>query len=217
LQKRNHSGGMVVKAYGSKFVAAKAAVLALAFVLCGSGQPAYCQTNRTVLLLQKTPPQGGMITPKAGIHSIDIDTNVILTAIPKPGYQFVYWLGNVSDQTANRTIVYLGAPKIVIAVFERAEYDFLVVEDKPQSSFGGGSGLSASARDYSNQGYWGGGGGYTERGEPRFSEKPPKSDDLPVPKEEEEEDEFPVPVPEPATAVLLVLGSLYAFARPKKT
>ena len=128
-------------------------VILLAVVFCGLLKPAYCQTGRPVLLIQQIPDNGGTITPGAGVHYLEQNTSVTLTAVPKAGYQFIYWLGDVSDPTLNRTTAYLDAPKIVIAIFERAEYEFLDVEERTQSAPGGG--LFASAADYAR----GGGGG----------------------------------------------------------
>jgi hypothetical protein len=121
-----------------------------------------------------------------------------LTAVPKSGYRFVYWLGDVSDPTANSTIVYLDAPKIVIAVFERSEYDFLAAEERSQSRPVGG--LSSSGADYSRGG---GGGGIGRIPSQREREEEPPEGDFPVPE----------PIPEPATGVLLVLGSFFVFVK----
>jgi len=202
----------MMKRNNSIFIGWEGIVVALAVVLCGLLEPAYCETDGTALLLQQTPPQGGKISPSVGVHHFEPYAEVTLTAVPKPGYHFVYWLGDVSDPTANSTIVYLDAPKIVIAIFERVEYDFLVAEERPQSSPVGGSG--GGGADYSR----GGGGGGTVR-RPSNGENgngkngngdtngyfpvPPEGNDFPVPE----------PIPEPATGVLLVLGSLFAFVR----
>ena len=186
----------------SIFIGWEAVVLALVVVLCGLLEPAYCQTDGTALLLQQTPPQGGKISPSVGVHHFEPYTEVTLTAVPKPGYHFVYWLGDVSDPTANSTIVYLDVPKIVIAVFEQVEYDFLAVEERPQSAPVGGR--RRSRGDYARGG---GGGGYGRRREAGPSQPPPP------PKKEKGDFPVPEPMPEPATAVLLVLGSLFALAR----
>jgi hypothetical protein len=130
------------------------AVIAV-FALCG---PSYSQPNGdgVVLYIQQTPIGGGTISPGIGVHRFGQNSEVTLTAIPNPGYQFVYWLGDVSDVTANQTIAYLNAPKIIIAVFERAQYEFLARAEGTQSAPVGG--LYGSPVDYSNQGAEGGGG-----------------------------------------------------------
>ena len=188
-----------MKRNNSTFIGWQGAILAIVVVVAGLLDPAYCRTDDPVLVLQQTPPEGGTITPHVGVHHFGLNTDVTLRAVAKPGYQFIYWLGDVSDPTANRTIVYLDAPKIVIAVFERVEYELLAVEQRAQSAPIGG--LYASAGDYYGQGGFGGPGGKR----PHKFRRP----SLPEP----EPNDFPVPIPEPATAVLLVLGSLFAFVK----
>lgn len=199
------------------FIGWQGVILALVVVLYCLLEPVYCQsptsqpvaewqpqTDATVLLLQQTNPQAGTVTPGIGIHRFGLNAEVTLTAVPKPGYYFVYWIGDVSDPTANSTIVYLDAPKIVVAVFERSEYEFTLEEKKVQNTLGGGGRLYPSAADYSNPGYTGGG-----------ADRPSEHELAPQPQPEEpagpeeEPDEFPVPhMPEPATVLLLGLGSL---------
>lgn len=183
-------------------------VLAVAFILCGLLEPTYCQTNSTVLVLQQMPAQCGIITPDVGIHFFDLDTVVVLTAIAKPGYQFVYWLGDVSDPTSNSTIAYLDAPKIIIAVFERAEYKFLEVQEW---AFGRGlTDLVPSARGYGRP-VPPGGDGKKKKKPPEEEEK--ESDKFPVPGQYPEDDDLPVPIPEPQMGALLLCGSLLVFVR----
>ncbi len=211
----------------SIFIGWQGVILALAVILYGVLESAYCQgpasqpfaerqprIDATVLLLQQTNPEAGTVTPEAGIHHFDLNTEVTLTAIPKPSYYFVYWIGDVSDPTANSTIVYLDAPKIVIAVFERSEYEFTLEEKKLQNTLGGGGRRYGSAPDYSKQGYSGGGGKRPSKPDippgPGPGPGPPGPEPLP--------DEFPIPAhaPEPATLLLLGLGGLLFVRRRTK-
>jgi hypothetical protein len=154
-----------------------------------------------VLLLEQTPVKGGEITPVAGVYHFESGSEVTLTAVPKPGYQFVHWLGDVSDSTASSTVVYLNQPKVIIAVFEQAEHDILAENALPAGGGGaGGSGLVPTAVNLTRPGgvSAGGGGGkgkpptivYSLQGGDKSAE-----------------------VPEPATSVLLALGGIFAFAR----
>jgi hypothetical protein len=190
----------------SGYIGSQKALLLLVFVVvfCGLFKPAYCQTNSPVLLLQQIPADAGTITPGPGVHYLELDTSVTLTAVPKPGYQFVYWLGDVSEPQLNRTTAYLDAPKIIIAIFEKAEFDLEDLSEPGQSIPGGlAGGLRASAADYSRQGFSGGGAGRQSVRRPPA--QPPEPEPLPPP-------EVPVPVPEPTTLVLLAVGSYLAFA-----
>lgn len=196
-------------------------MLALAVVLYGLLEPAYCRdtasksfTERqpwadgTVLLLQQIPSQGGEVSPATGVHYFNLNEEVTLNAVPKPGYYFVYWIGDVSNPTANSTIAYLDTPKIIIAVFERSEYD-IMLEEQLQNTLGGRSSLRGHAGDYSRTA----GGGYIIW--PRYK-WPKEKDQTPLgpPGQPELSDDFPIPLPEPATILLLGLGSLL-FVRQK--
>ena len=184
----------------------------LALFGCGFADLAYCQTGGPVLLLQQLPADGGIITPDTGIHHLELNSSVTLTAIPKPGYQFVYWLGDVSEPTLNRTTAYLNAPKIIVAVFEKAEFELEGLVEIGQGipgRFGGV--MRASGGDYSRRGYSGGGGrrpSVRERAPVTVNRPTTKSPEPPLPPPE-----IPVPIPEPATCVLLAVGSYLALAK----
>jgi hypothetical protein len=206
----------------SNSIYTKALILMLA--LAFGPRFANAQADGTILLLQQSPPNGGAISPAVGVHTFDQNADVTLTATPKPGYQFVYWLGDVSDTTASTTTAYLDTPKIIIAVFERVKYDFALFEELPPSRAGGGGGQPRrSSADYYGQGGFGGPGGkrphkyYRPSYEPY---EPPEIDDegdFPVP---DDIDDFPVPdpepIPEPATGLLLALG-VFLARKKKKT
>jgi len=193
------------------FIGWQTAILALVVFLCGLPEPAYCQADGTVLLLQQTPPEAGTITPGVGVHSFESDIEVTLTAVAKPGYQFVYWLGDVSEPTANRTVVYLDAPKIIIAVFERSEYEFVFVQERSQNA--PASSLYISGVVATQGGFGGGGGERPPKWRWPTPPEPEESEPIPVP---EEGDDFPVPIPEPATVCLLGLGGLILLRRRRR-
>jgi hypothetical protein len=194
------------------FIKWEVVVSAIVVIAAGLAGPAYCQTDGTVLLLQQSPPQGGTIIPEAGVHHFEPDTEVALSAIPNPGYQFVYWLGDVRDPTANTTIAYLDTPKIIIAVFERAKYEILPMDEMAKSTPYGG--LRHSAADYAQGG--GGGGGGVRPPKWRWPQPPEEEEEeeFPAPEEGNEfptppqGEDFPVPIPEPATGILLAVGIL---------
>jgi len=123
-----------------------------------------------------------------GVVRFALDQQIQLTAVPKPGYQFVYWLGDVSDPQAVTTTAYIDKPKIIIAVFEKVSYEAV------STGVGAGGRVStpglAPAGDVSApSGSYGGGGG------------------------DEGDDPDDPDVPEPATCVLLLTGGLLALRR----
>lgn len=158
------------------------------------------------LLIEQSPVGAGKVAPQLGVYKAGLDEVVTLTAIAKPGYQFVYWLGDVTDPTTNETMIVVDSPKIVIAVFERSKFD-LPLEAGIVSGLGRG-GLRG-VPDFRPRG---GGGGQRRLPPPPGPVEPPPEPlehDFPVPGEP-----FPVPenddeeIPEPATAALLGLGTL---------
>lgn len=185
-------------------------ILALVVLFCGLLKPAFCQMDGPALLIQQMPAKGGTITPGEGVHHYKLNESVTLQAIPKTGYQFVYWLGDVSNPTSNRTTIYLNAPKIVVAVFERTGYALEEVTKMAAESIPGGfhGGMTATAADYARRGAVSAPGGRKRPSAPTASKTTSP----------EPSDEIPVPIPEPATVMLLAFGGFLAFAgrRPKK-
>ena len=190
---------------------------------CTSGK-GYCQYGRYEqeqgysILIEASPADAGFVTPEPGVHRIGFNETVLLTATPKPGYRFLYWLGDVGNLTANETTIKLDSPKIVIAVFEREEFSLLTPSIQPQKGLGSG-GASAVAS------------GFTPRG-PMASPGPippprsvlvlPDQNMLPVPgvppgdDGEEDEPAPDEPIPEPATRVLFGLGAVAVFRRTRR-
>ncbi|MFQ6036478.1 MAG: PEP-CTERM sorting domain-containing protein [Sedimentisphaerales bacterium] len=193
------------------FLGLRAIILAAVVILVSLGGSAYCQTEGVSLLLQQIPAQGGTITPSVGVHHLKPNSEITLTANPRPGYQFIGWLGDVSDPKASSTVAYINGPKIIIALFERTEYENL--PPQTSSAGGGGSGASGSASGGSTSFFAnpsglmiGGGGG----GKPKVPLSIPRAVSWPI----NIKPSAPKPtVPEPATMILLALGSLFTFAR----
>ena len=194
--------------------------VAFAVIAVGLFAPAQSQGVDVALLVQQTPPSGGAITPSPGVHFFAPNSEIVLTAVPNPGYKFIYWLGDVGDPTANRTITYLNKPKIIIAIFEPIEYGTSFMG---RGSAGGGrvtsGGLVATAIDY---GGWGqaslasSGSRSSESQAPNLYQQvveplPPGPPDYPIGPEPVMPSE--PPIPEPATGILLLLGSLFVIAR----
>jgi len=127
----------------SVFVGWRSCALALSIVSFGLSAPAYCRTAGVALLVQQTPAQGGTVVPPPGVHYFAPDSQVALAAIPKPGYRFLYWLGDVSDPNSSSTSVYLDSPKIIVAVFAEIPESYVVGGGSPsvdrfEESAGGG-------------------------------------------------------------------------------
>lgn len=171
-----------------------------------------------VLMLQHTPSDGGTVSPSPGVHNVVANGDVTVIARPRPGYEFVTWLGEVADPTANSTTVSVNSPKIVVAVFQRSEYELPFAEPAPPDSTGGGSSLIP------NRQYAGGGmgvspnqrtgnyGGINYEYSPKYIYNPPVN----PPTDDPGDDPPPIPnIPEPATMLLLGLGSVLALKRRK--
>jgi hypothetical protein len=187
-----------MKPGGSPFFGWKSLIAALAIISGWLFVPAFCQTSNVALLLQQTPSKGGAITPDAGVYHFKMNSEITLTAAPKPGYQFAYWLGDVSDPSAVSTIVYLDKPKIIIAVFEQSGYGVPAVEKGISGGGGGGGGGSGFVSPVMTFGQAGSISGVAGGVKPKVHKSPyPKSE----------------VIPELATGVLLVLGSVFAFVR----
>lgn len=212
------------------FPGLRATILAIVTILLSLGGSVYCQSAGVSLLLQQIPAQGGTITPGPGTHQFKPNTEITLTATAKPGYQFIGWLGDVSNPNTNSTTAYLNEPKIIIALFERTEYENslpptgapgggggsgagFLQSGVPAGSAGGGS-MSGVAN---NTGLMIGGGGKLK---PKAFPAPPSAPwpvDLEKLTLEPPAPLAPVPedpvVPEPATGILLALGSLFTLVR----
>ena len=199
---------------GIKFLKRRSVLWLMLVMMCLV--TSYCQAGKMALLLQQSPADGGSVEPGIGVHQLDGDSQITLRAVPQPGYQFVTWLGEVDEPTSPVTEAYMDSPKIVIAVFERVQFDSIEAAELLFSRPGGG--LRRSAADISRAA---GGGAIGRRGSRAYGigpdEEPPE-DEFPVP---DDGDMFPVPgdggeVPEPATLLVLVAGGAMLRLRRRK-
>jgi hypothetical protein len=172
-------------------------------VIAAFAQPAFCGRGY-VLLIDQSPIEGGIVTPGVGVHNFGIGEKVQLTAVPKPGYQFVRWMGDVSSSDASRTVVTLDAPKMLVAVFEKTEFALpYAAEDlgaaeaqsnnQAPGNYGGGRGGQTAQSQY-----FGGGGGIS----PASGEYSQGDTNYIVNQ-----------VPEPATMALLGIGAVIGLLR----
>lgn len=180
--------------FGSPTCVGWRGMLILIIIVAGVFTPAYCQSSDVSLFVRQTPDKGGATSPVSGIYHFTPDSEVTLTATASPGFKFVYWLGDVSNPQAVSTVVHLDEPKIVIAVFEQAEGGF---------SGGGLSGGGGGGLTYTGGGISSGGSISTTAAEVETVAYSPSGDAAPE-------------VPEPATGVLLILGSVFAFAKRRR-
>jgi hypothetical protein len=176
------------------------ATLAIAAIF---STPTYCQNENVALLLQQSPARAGTVTPIVGVHHFSPHSEVTLSANPSPGYQFLHWLGDVSDPAASSTVVRIDKPKIVIAVYEPTKHNVREAGSGPGGGGGIGGNLFATAADY--------------RGSTDISYTGGSTNSTPQYKKLKysiiDDNESPPEVPEPATVILLGFGAILAFAK----
>ena len=164
-------------------------------------------------MLQLSPAEGGNVNIEPGVHKYERDSIVTLRAVANPGYQFVYWEGDVTEPSIGTTIVHIDGPKIIIAVFERSKFEIIEAEERPQFSVSRG-GLHRSRVERGSNA-----NGVLVYRPPSFhwpririphNPPAPEGSDIPVP----EGNDLPVPddnpVPEPAT-ILLLAGGIFVL------
>ena len=188
----------------------KISLLSIALIV-SSNTLVFSQPNDYALLLQQAPLNGGTVTPGIGVHRLQINDIIVLKAVPNPGYQFVYWLGDVVDATSSKTETIADSPKIIVAVFERVGYDFSDAAKATHINLGPPRTIPSFNRTGGGGG--GGGAGRRPRGGRTFEELPLVIEEEAIP---DENDPVPVPVPEPATVILLGLGSMLIMKNKNK-
>ncbi len=179
----------------------RSVLLAVIIVVSCTFSSAYSQSQKITLLVQQNPSDGGKVTPNEGTYKFDQNSEVTITAAPNKGYEFLYWLGDVSNQESISTTVRLDKPKIVIAVYEPVKSSDDVSERNiPNFSGGGGGGgggLVGNRVSIGNSISINDGGGTPQKPTIIYV---PSGENSPV-------------VPEPATGLLLALGSLFTLTK----
>lgn len=171
-------------------------------VVCFSPIMAAQQDDQFALLMQKSPRYGGIVTPVSGVQMAGPYQLVEISATPRQGFEFLYWLGDVTEPTNSSTTVLLDSPKLVIAIFERSE--LVPLESAGVAGVSGGGAFSAGNLTPNPVSY------------PKaFSSASPSSPPSKSPPTTYifTPDDDPPAVPEPATIALLAAGSLILLKR----
>ncbi len=114
--------------------------LRLLVVFCALLGSAYCRAEEVAVLVEQSPPNGGEVAGGTGVRYYPRGSMIRLLAVPRPRYQFVYWLGDVVDPLLISTIVHIDGPKIIVAVYAKEE-DFALEEMSPRIGIGPGGGI----------------------------------------------------------------------------
>lgn len=154
------------------------------------------------LMLEQSPSDAGHVTPGTGVHRFIPNTQIEITAVPQQGYQFAYWLGDVTDPMSSTTQVRLNDSKAIIAVYEPMAPtpgdDDEIRRNGWGGGGGGGSGLRPSQADFFSMPFSAPGGSIS--GGQSITYQVIASE----------------PIPEPATICLLGLGSLALMKQRKR-
>lgn len=184
----------------------KVLLIVAAIAVCVS--PVIAQDEEFALLVQTSPAYAGLVTPSTVVQMSGLDKLVDITATPRDGYEFVYWLGDVADPTNNITTVLVDTPKMVIAIFERSELAIPPSSGSPASAVGATTAAAgpASRLTRSRQVSYSHAMSAVTPDTPRYNypsyPTPTFTVDLPV-----------VPIPEPATMILLGSGVVMLVRR----
>ena len=150
------------------------------------------RASEVELLLEQSPSHAGTTTPGIGVHRFVTDTQLEIAAVPKQGYRFAYWLGDVKDPASMTTLVTLNNSKAVVAIYEPVVWSEGREQGLERITPGGGGGTSALLPTPSNF--------FTMTiSTPTSVQRSQGGSYQMIP---------PVPVPEPGTVVFLGLGGL---------
>ncbi len=161
------------------------------------------QSDQFALTVIASPATGGVVSTSEGLPTTDTGQLVMINATPARGYEFVYWLGGVTDPTSSTTTVLLDASKTIIAIFERIE-----AENSLGAATGGFSGgrKSASRSSTSNFNQRIPGPQNLHMGSPSSQGNKYTPYEIPLNPE----------VPEPATILMLATGAIMLLRKRSK-
>ena len=162
-----------------------------------------------MLYVEQSPADGGSVSPGAGkVHSYQSGQQVSVSAVPAQGYQFLYWLGAVSDTASATTSVSVDGPRYLVAVFERTQFD----EPMTLSTTYAGAGSNQGSGLIRSRGFNPG-----TLSSPSSSSYEGPTYNYPDYTPEDKDPELPIPeTPEPATMLMLAAGSLGILMKRKQ-
>lgn len=111
----------------------------LMVLFCALFVSTHCLAEDVAVLIGQSPPNGGEVAGGTGVRYYPSGSMIRLLAIPRPGFQFVYWLGDVVDPLLISTVVHIDGPKIIIAVYAKLPEDEPLESASPQIGVAAGS------------------------------------------------------------------------------
>ena len=133
-----------MRRYNLTFLGWRVLALGLLPVFSGLFASAHCQAAEIAVLIEQKPKGGGEVSGGTGVRYFPFGSLIRLTAIPRPGYHFLYWLGDVADPLSSNTVAHLDGPMIIVVVYAKTPEE-QPLEMNPPISLGrdGGGGVRA--------------------------------------------------------------------------